>query len=70
MAVTVTAISYRTETLAAPFPLVGEGWGGESTLGLPMRRPPSLPLPHKGGGNVNIKIASMSAGIATRFARC
>jgi ATP-dependent Lhr-like helicase len=36
---------------SAPSPLVGEGWGGgyQQTLNLPP--PPSLSLPHKGGGD-------------------
>jgi hypothetical protein len=35
----------------APSPLVEEGWGEGSTRAVPMRPPPSLTLPHKGGGN-------------------
>jgi hypothetical protein len=35
----------------APSPLVREGWGEGFTRVVPMRPPPSLALPHKGGGN-------------------
>ncbi|MEH6951661.1 DNA polymerase I [Nitrobacter sp. NHB1] len=37
--------------LSAPSPLMGEGRGGGATGDL-FGSPPSLPLPHKGGGNV------------------
>src|SRR5438046_2983001 len=35
----------------APLPLAGRGRGWGSTPAVPMLLPPSLPLPHKGGGN-------------------
>jgi hypothetical protein len=36
----------------APSPLVGEGWGEGWQQTPHLRSPPSLSLPHKGGGNV------------------
>jgi hypothetical protein len=39
--------------LPAPSPFVGEGWGGGwfRILTQSLQPPPSLSLPHKGGGN-------------------
>jgi hypothetical protein len=38
--------------LRTPSPLMGEGWGGgEKRRAFGMWLPPSLTLPHKGGGN-------------------
>src|SRR6476469_3475694 len=38
-------------TQPAPCPLVGEGWGGGRQQTRRLQSPPSLSLPHKGGGN-------------------
>ena len=61
-------------TARAPLPLAGRGWGRGSTRALPMRPPPSLTLPRKGGGNgaielvgsTTIKLLSPTARVTQR----
>src|SRR5262249_21052070 len=68
----------------APSPLVGEGWGGGRNLRMSSWPPPSLSLPHKGGGNAvalsrhepryphpRLRMRLRPVSIATmRFSRC
>jgi ATP-dependent helicase HrpB len=62
----------------APFPLVGEEWGGGSQQTRHLSSPPSLSLPHKGGGNAvasprqdrnaSPSIAGLSVGVLLALA--
>src|SRR3990167_1910129 len=50
----------------SPSPLRGEGWGGGGASPSKSGTPPSLTLPRKGGGDVDLPLASgLSASSAT-----